>query len=162
MQGGPVGQYDYSFQQEQHLFAAAGYVVLSVNPRGSSGRGQAFCQALFADWGGPALKDVLTAVDYAVGQGWSDPERLCVGGWSCKRRRPNDRLRAFRVSDQGVPPLADGGMLTNHIIARRTIVPASGFHSSKECQQQSCEQAITAKEAKKPASMIKKLNAFKG
>ena len=91
MQGGPVGQYDYSFQQEQHLFAAAGYVVLSVNPRGSSGRGQAFCQALFADWGGPALKDVLTAVDYAVGQGWSDPDRLCVGGWSCKRRRPNNR-----------------------------------------------------------------------
>ena len=91
VQGGPVGQYDYSFQQEQHLFAAAGYVVLSVNPRGSSGRGQAFCQALFADWGGPALKDVLTAVDYAVGQGWSDPDRLCVGGWSCKRRRPNNR-----------------------------------------------------------------------
>ncbi len=49
VQGGPVGQYDYSFQQEQHLFAAAGYVVLSANPRGSSGRGQAFCQALFAD-----------------------------------------------------------------------------------------------------------------
>lgn len=47
-------------------FAAAGYVVLSVNPRGSTGRGQAFCEALFADWGGPALRDVLAAVDFSI------------------------------------------------------------------------------------------------
>ena len=60
MQGGPVGQYDYSFQQEQHLFAAAGYVVLSVNPRGSSGRGQAFCQALFADCKNMILLDLIS------------------------------------------------------------------------------------------------------
>jgi dipeptidyl aminopeptidase/acylaminoacyl peptidase len=48
--GGPVGQWDWGFSIEQHLFAGAGFVVLSVNPRGSSGRGQDFCQALFADW----------------------------------------------------------------------------------------------------------------
>ena len=74
--GGPVAQYDYSFSTDGHLFAAAGYVVLSVNPRGSTGRGEAFCAALFADWGGPALVDVLSAVDHAVAKGWSDPERL--------------------------------------------------------------------------------------
>ena len=49
-------------------FAAAGYVVLSVNPRGSTGRGQEFCEALFADWGGPALRDVLAAVNFAIGE----------------------------------------------------------------------------------------------
>jgi hypothetical protein len=37
-----------------------------VNPRGSTGRGEAFCAALYCDWGGPALRDVLAAVDYAV------------------------------------------------------------------------------------------------
>ena len=33
--------------------------------------------------GGPGLHDVLSAVDYAVEIGLSDPERLVVGGWSC-------------------------------------------------------------------------------
>jgi dipeptidyl aminopeptidase/acylaminoacyl peptidase len=34
---GPVSQYSYGWSAEQHMFAAAGYVVLSVNPRGSTG-----------------------------------------------------------------------------------------------------------------------------
>ena len=81
--GGPVGQYDYSFSEVAQLFANAGYVVLLVNPRGSTGRGEEFCAALYADWGGPATHDVLTAVDYAVDVlGVADPDRLGVGGWS--------------------------------------------------------------------------------
>ena len=86
VQGGPVGQYDYSFQQEQHLFAAAGYVVLSVNPRGSSGRGQAFCQALFAD-----CKMMLSRSDLA----WREEYQRCRGRAGAEGRAHRCGLRGW-------------------------------------------------------------------
>src|SRR6266436_2694867 len=48
--GGPVGQYSASFYHLAQLYAANGYAVLLPNPRGSSGYGQKFCEAIFADW----------------------------------------------------------------------------------------------------------------
>ena len=91
--GGPVSQFDKSFMFEAQLFAASGYVVIMVNPRGSSGYGQDFSRAIFADWGNKDVQDVLAGVDYAVAQGYVDPDRLGVGGWSY------------------------GGMMTNYVIA---------------------------------------------
>ena len=76
------------------MLAAQGYVVLAVNPRGSSGRGEKFSTAIWADWGQKDAQDVLAAVDCAVAQGIADPDRLGVGGWSY------------------------GGILTNDVIAR--------------------------------------------
>ena len=76
------------------MLAANGYVVLGVNPRGSSGRGEKFATAIFAKWGQKDGEDVLAAVDWAVKQGIADPERLGVGGWSY------------------------GGILTDEVIAR--------------------------------------------
>src|SRR5262249_34288471 len=49
--GGPNGQDQHSFSLERQLFAADGYAVLTVNYRGSAGRGQKFSRAIFADWG---------------------------------------------------------------------------------------------------------------
>jgi dipeptidyl aminopeptidase/acylaminoacyl peptidase len=92
--GGPVAQFDHSFDFTPHLFAAKGYVVLMVNPRGSSGYGQAFSEVLFADWGNKDFEDVMAAVDYAIEEGYADPERLGVGGWSY------------------------GGILTNYVITK--------------------------------------------
>ncbi len=92
--GGPVSQYDFGFNAEAQLFAANGYVVVISNPRGSSGYGQDFSAALFANWGVPDFEDVMAAVDYAIGQGYSDPDRLGVGGWSY------------------------GGILTNYVITK--------------------------------------------
>ena len=92
--GGPVSQYDYAFHFESQLFAAAGYVVIRPNPRGSSGYGQDFSAVLFADWGNLDTRDVIAGVDYAIAQGLVDPDRLGVGGWSY------------------------GGMLTNYVITR--------------------------------------------
>ncbi|HKJ03548.1 MAG TPA: S9 family peptidase, partial [Longimicrobiales bacterium] len=80
--GGPVSQYSHSFNFEAQMFAADGYVVLYTNPRGSSGYGQAFSQAIFADWGNKDFQDVMAGVDWVVAQGWADPERMGVGGWS--------------------------------------------------------------------------------
>ncbi|WP_218081776.1 alpha/beta hydrolase family protein [Anthocerotibacter panamensis] len=92
--GGPVSQFDLNFDFSWQLFAAHGYVVVAANPRGSSGRGEEFTKAIYADWGNKDAQDVLAAVDYLVAQGIADPERLGVGGWSY------------------------GGMLTNYTIAQ--------------------------------------------
>jgi dipeptidyl aminopeptidase/acylaminoacyl peptidase len=80
--GGPNGQDEHSFSFERQFFAANGYVVISVNYRGSSGRGSAFQKAIYADWGNKEVVDLLGAVEYAVASGVADPERLGLGGWS--------------------------------------------------------------------------------
>lgn len=92
--GGPVSQYDYGFNSEAQLFAAHGYVVVAVNPRGSSGYGQPFSQAIWRDWGNKDSEDVLAGVDYVIEKGYADPDRLGVGGWSY------------------------GGILTNYVITK--------------------------------------------
>jgi dipeptidyl aminopeptidase/acylaminoacyl peptidase len=80
--GGPVGQYSASFYHLAELYAANGYAVLMPNPRGSSGYGQKFCEAIFADWGNKDYQDDMAMVDYALAQGIADPDKLGVGGWS--------------------------------------------------------------------------------
>jgi len=99
--GGPVGQYSASFYHLAQLYAANGYAVLLPNPRGSSGYGQKFCEAIFADWGNKDFQDDMAMVDYAVAQGIADPEKLGVGGWSY------------------------GGMSTDFIIAQTTRFKAA-------------------------------------
>ncbi|MXW69429.1 MAG: S9 family peptidase, partial [Acidimicrobiia bacterium] len=56
--GGPVAQYDFAFNFEAQLFAANGYVVVMINPRGSSGYGRDFSHAIWADWGVNDIEDV--------------------------------------------------------------------------------------------------------
>jgi len=92
--GGPVSQYQHEFDFQLQTLAGHGYLVVVANPRGSSGRGEQFSTAIFADWGNKDAQDVLAAVDYVVAQGLADPARLGVGGWSY------------------------GGILTNYVIAQ--------------------------------------------
>jgi dipeptidyl aminopeptidase/acylaminoacyl peptidase len=80
--GGPVWAYYAEFHFDAQLFAANGYAVLTPNPRGSSGYGQDYCKAIFADWGNKDFQDDMAMVDYAVEQGIADPDKLGVGGWS--------------------------------------------------------------------------------
>jgi dipeptidyl aminopeptidase/acylaminoacyl peptidase len=80
--GGPVGAYYGDFNHFSQLFAANGYVVLEPNPRGSSGYGQDYCKAIFADWGNKDYQDDMAMVDYAIAQGMADPDKMGVGGWS--------------------------------------------------------------------------------
>jgi dipeptidyl aminopeptidase/acylaminoacyl peptidase len=80
--GGPVGAYYGNFDHFSQLFAANGYAVLEPNPRGSSGYGEVFCKAIYADWGNKDFQDDMAMVDYAVAQGIADPDKLAVGGWS--------------------------------------------------------------------------------
>ncbi|HEX7112502.1 MAG TPA: S9 family peptidase [Mizugakiibacter sp.] len=92
--GGPVYQFSHEFMPDWQVYAAHGYAVLAVNPRGSSGRGFDFARAIYADWGDKDAQDVLAGVDHAVALGIADPDRLGLGGWSY------------------------GGILTDQIIAR--------------------------------------------
>jgi dipeptidyl aminopeptidase/acylaminoacyl peptidase len=80
--GGPNSQDQHTFSVERQFFAANGYAVLAVNYRGSSGRGQKFSRAIFADWGNYEVQDLLAGVDHVVKMGVADPDRLGVGGWS--------------------------------------------------------------------------------
>jgi dipeptidyl aminopeptidase/acylaminoacyl peptidase len=80
--GGPNGQDQHTFSAERQFFAANGYAVLAVNYRGSSGRGQKFSRAIFADWGNYEVQDLLAGVDHVIKMGVADPDRLGVGGWS--------------------------------------------------------------------------------
>jgi len=71
-----------SWHEWGQLLASRGYAVLLPCPRGSDGQGWRFVEANLEDWGGMDLQDILDGVDYLVGQGIADPERLGVGGWS--------------------------------------------------------------------------------
>jgi dipeptidyl aminopeptidase/acylaminoacyl peptidase len=80
--GGPVWAYYAEFAHLAQLLAANGYAVLFPNPRGSTGYGQKYAQAIFADWGNKDFQDDIAMVDHAVEQGIADPDKLGVGGWS--------------------------------------------------------------------------------
>ena len=56
-------QFPLDFNFLFQYFAANGYVVVAMNPRGSSGRGEKFCTAIYADWGNKDVQDVLAGVD---------------------------------------------------------------------------------------------------
>jgi dipeptidyl aminopeptidase/acylaminoacyl peptidase len=80
--GGPVWAYYAEFTHLAQLLAANGYAVLFPNPRGSSGYGENYAKAIFADWGNKDYQDDMAMVDYAIAQGIADPDKLGVGGWS--------------------------------------------------------------------------------
>jgi dipeptidyl aminopeptidase/acylaminoacyl peptidase len=123
--GGPVYQFSNEFDFGWQLLAAEGFAVVAANPRGSSGRGEKFSAAIWADWGNKDGQDVLAAVDYAVTKGIADPERLGVGGWSY------------------------GGILTNQVIARdrRFKAAISGSGQSNALAGYGTDQYIREYEA---------------
>jgi dipeptidyl aminopeptidase/acylaminoacyl peptidase len=65
--GGPQGAWGdaWSYRWNAELMAASGHVVVMVNPRGSTGYGQAFIDGVNGDWGGKAYVDLMKGLDYA-------------------------------------------------------------------------------------------------
>ena len=80
--GGPHVAYGYSFMHEFQVLASLGYCVLYTNPQGSQGYGQVFNAATRHDWGGQDYRDLMGAVDYAVGLDYVDAAALGVTGGS--------------------------------------------------------------------------------
>jgi dipeptidyl aminopeptidase/acylaminoacyl peptidase len=80
--GGPHTCFGHAFFQEFQLFAAEGYAVLFINPRGSTSYGQTFVNAVRGDYGNGDFNDLMDAVDYAISLGFVDEKRLGVTGGS--------------------------------------------------------------------------------
>ena len=80
--GGPHGAFYDAFNSVQQVLATAGYIVLCVNPRGSSTYGVEFCKAVLRDWGGEDYLDIMAAVDEMCSRPYVDPSRLGVHGYS--------------------------------------------------------------------------------
>jgi len=83
--GGPQGAWgdDWSYRWNVELFAANGYVIVMINPRGSTGYGQKFIDDINGDWGGRAFEDLMKGLDYAEQQyPFIDKGRECALGAS--------------------------------------------------------------------------------
>ena len=106
--GGPQGQFAWGYAFSTQYYASRGYVVVEPNPRGSTGRGQAFMAAIYRAWGVTDYADVMAAVDYAIAAGIADPDQLVATGYSY------------------------GGYMTNVVISKTTRfkAAASGAGSS--------------------------------
>jgi dipeptidyl aminopeptidase/acylaminoacyl peptidase len=83
--GGPTWCWNAYFSDSEPnsvLLAASGYAVLLPNPRGSTGRGHAFAQAVIDDPGGKDFEDILAGIDMCIASGVADPDRLGISGLS--------------------------------------------------------------------------------
>lgn len=84
--GGPTWYWANRFYASWHdwaqLLAGRGYAVLLPNPRGSTGRGTSYVNALFNEIGRGEFRDMMAGVDAMIERGIADPERLGIGGWS--------------------------------------------------------------------------------
>ena len=92
--GGPHTAYGVGFFHEYRVLAAAGYVVLYTNPRGSTSYGQKFADCIQYQFPGVDYDDLMAGVDFVVAKGYIDESRMGVTGGS------------------------GGGLLTNWIIAK--------------------------------------------
>ena len=80
--GGPIANYGDRFSAEMQLFAAAGYVVLYSNPRGSTSYGEEFGDLLYHNYPGNDYDDLMSGVDAVIARGYVDEENLFVTGGS--------------------------------------------------------------------------------
>jgi len=83
--GGPQGAWghDWSYRWNPQVFAAAGYVVVMPNPRGSTGYGQKFIDEINGDWGGRAFDDLMAVADHIVTSlPYADGSRMAAAGAS--------------------------------------------------------------------------------
>lgn len=84
--GGPYGRFadllQFEFYQSAQWLAAAGHAVLLPNPRGSQGRGHAFATTVLGAVGGAEYTDIMSGIDFLIGEGVADPGRLSISGWS--------------------------------------------------------------------------------
>lgn len=107
--GGPQGHWgeSFSYRWNQQVFAAAGFLVVMPNPRGSTGYGQKFIDDINGDWGGRVYDDIMAVTDYVATLPYADANRMAAAGGSYGGYMVNwilghtDRFKAL-VSHAGV------------------------------------------------------------
>ncbi len=81
--GGPAGQYGVDWLHEFQVYAARGWAVFFVNPRGSTGYGRVFQRGIENEWGGKDYVDIMNGVDAVIAQNpWIDTLHMGVTGGS--------------------------------------------------------------------------------
>lgn len=139
--GGPQGAWGdgWSYRWNPELFAADGYVVVMVNPRGSTGYGQTFVEGVSGDWGGKPYTDLMTGLDYAEKKyPFLDKQRECALGASYGGFMANwvlthtDRFKCIVTHDGMFDPISAYGateeMWFNEWEFRRRTTDAKGVY----------------------------------
>ncbi|MBM40145.1 MAG: hypothetical protein CL765_07475 [Chloroflexi bacterium] len=80
--GGPHGLFSNSFDITRQLLSSKEYLVLAVNPRGTSTYGKDYMRRVLGDWGGEDYNDIMASLDHVCEQNYVDPEKLAVTGYS--------------------------------------------------------------------------------
>ncbi|TVQ64129.1 MAG: S9 family peptidase [Phycisphaerales bacterium] len=80
--GGPWARDSWGFNPTHQMLANRGYAVLSVNFRGSTGFGKDFINAGNREWAGAMHDDLIDAVEWAIGEGFADRDRVAIMGGS--------------------------------------------------------------------------------
>ncbi|WP_448331818.1 S9 family peptidase [Streptomyces sp. DSM 41534] len=80
--GGPWSRDSWGYNPVVQLLANRGYAVLQVNFRGSTGYGKAFLRAGIGELAGKMHEDLIDAVEWAVGEGYADRDRVAIFGGS--------------------------------------------------------------------------------
>jgi dipeptidyl aminopeptidase/acylaminoacyl peptidase len=108
--GGPQGAWssNWHYRWNPQLFAAPGYVAVMINPRGSTGYGQAFTDGINKDWGGKVYEDLMKGLDFVISNyKFIDKDRVGAAGGSYGGYMMNwmnghtDRFKCF-VSHSGI------------------------------------------------------------
>lgn len=80
--GGPHARDYWQYDPQVQMLANAGYAVVQVNFRGSTGYGKKFMEAGYENWGTKIQDDILLATKYAIQQGIADKNKICIFGVS--------------------------------------------------------------------------------
>ncbi|MCD6249235.1 MAG: S9 family peptidase [candidate division Zixibacteria bacterium] len=80
--GGPRAQYAFTYFHEMQYLAACGYVIFYTNPRGGSGRGETWADAIAGGWGDLDYRDCMAAADWLEKQKYVNSKRMGVTGGS--------------------------------------------------------------------------------
>ncbi len=80
--GGPWARDTWGYHPEAQWLANRGYICLQINYRGSTGYGKDFLNAANKEWGGKMHDDLIDGVEWAIGRGYADPERVAIYGGS--------------------------------------------------------------------------------
>lgn len=122
--GGPTGQAGVQWKPLHQYFVTRGWAVLAPDPRGSTGYGRAYTQALVGRWGALDVDDCAAGLAQIGPAGWGDPERVAVSGASAGGLTAlllaalhGERLRAV-VSRYGVTDLLGLAATTHRFESR--------------------------------------------
>jgi dipeptidyl aminopeptidase/acylaminoacyl peptidase len=133
--GGPQGAWldTWHSRWNYQMFAAPGFGLIIVNPRGSTGYGQRFVNEVTRDWSGKVYADLLTGLDEAVAR---HPVARLDAPWGCRGlvrrvhgqldRGPLEPLRRARFARRSLQPRGDGrchrGAVVHRMGVRRPVV----------------------------------------